>query len=86
MKKAKIMLSAIAVIAVIGGAVAFKAKSFTNPNVFYRNTINGHCNAPVNLKTVPVGTPLSFTTSGDYTTLAIDATCPLTTITVISDL
>lgn len=30
MKKAKIMLTAIAVIAVIGGILAFKAKSFAN--------------------------------------------------------
>ena len=34
MKKAKIMLSAIAVVAVLGGALAFKANHFSH-NIFY---------------------------------------------------
>jgi hypothetical protein len=34
MKRAKIMLLAIAVIATVGGALAFKAQRFTDQNVF----------------------------------------------------
>lgn len=34
MKKAKIMLSAIAILAVVGGAFAFKANKFAFANVF----------------------------------------------------
>ena len=49
MKKAKIVLSAVAVFAVIGGAFAFKANKFLPPNVYksYLTTVNGvptiHC-------------------------------------------
>jgi len=34
MKRVKIMLSAIAVLAVVGGALAFKAQKFAHKNVF----------------------------------------------------
>jgi uncharacterized protein YxeA len=34
MKKAKIMLTAITVFAVVGGALAFKAKTFSSSNIF----------------------------------------------------
>jgi hypothetical protein len=40
MKKAKLMLSAIAILAVVGGAFAFKASSF---NQFFRTAVNGQC-------------------------------------------
>ena len=41
MKKAKIMLSAIAVLAVVGGALAFKAKAAGDEaNVYCRNASN----------------------------------------------
>ena len=35
MKRAKIMLMAIAVLGVVGGAVAFKAKNFTTAKFYY---------------------------------------------------
>lgn len=38
MKKAKLMLTAIAVLAVVGGALAFKAKTFGQGNVFCKFT------------------------------------------------
>lgn len=41
MKKAKIMLTAIAVLAVVGGALAFKAKSAAN--VYCKNTAGTTC-------------------------------------------
>lgn len=41
MKKAKIMLASIAVIAVVGGALAFKAKS--TQNIFYFDPIGSTC-------------------------------------------
>jgi len=41
MKKAKIALSAIAILAVVGGAFAFKASR--TPHKFYRTDINGIC-------------------------------------------
>jgi hypothetical protein len=45
MKKVKIMLSAIAIFAVVGGALAFKAK--TNNTFYKKNTVNGKCDIPV---------------------------------------
>jgi hypothetical protein len=39
MKKAKIMLSAIAIVAVVAGAFAFKAKTSYNPNRIYYTTV-----------------------------------------------
>lgn len=44
MKKVKIMLTAIAVFAVVGGALAFKAKQ---NNVFYKRNTVGVCDIPV---------------------------------------
>jgi hypothetical protein len=42
MKRAKIMLIAIAVIATVGGALAFKAQRFVDKNVFcYTKTADG---------------------------------------------
>lgn len=41
MKRAKIMLMAIAVFGIVGGALAFKAKAFTEKEFFYYTTVNG---------------------------------------------
>jgi hypothetical protein len=46
MKKIKIMLTTIAVFAVIGGALAFKAKS---QHRFYTLSTNGFCVSPTSL-------------------------------------
>ena len=43
MKKARIMLSAITVVAVIGGALAFKANNFTTAKVYKLNAAGTAC-------------------------------------------
>lgn len=43
MKKAKIMLTAITVLAVVGGALAFKAKKFTERRFYCTTTTNAAC-------------------------------------------
>jgi hypothetical protein len=40
MKKAKIMLSAIAVLAIVGGTLAFKASSFAPTKLYTCTTVN----------------------------------------------
>jgi hypothetical protein len=55
MKKARIMLSGIAVLAVVGGALAFNAKKLEDKNVFCLLP-DGSCPA-VSYKTIPPGTP-----------------------------
>src|SRR5688500_2938065 len=42
MKRAKIMLLAIAVIATVGGALAFKAQRFSHQNVYCATTAGGN--------------------------------------------
>jgi len=56
MKKAKVMLSAIAVLAVVGGAVAFTAKVPTLTLFTVRDTVTNKCSGP--------STDYSTTTSG----------------------
>jgi hypothetical protein len=48
MKKVKIMLTAVTVLAVVGGALAFKAKTFQG-NRFYTLSSNGQCTSPVDI-------------------------------------
>ena len=38
MKKAKVMFTALAVLAVVGGALAFKAKNVSNQKLYYWDT------------------------------------------------
>lgn len=60
MKRAKIMLLAIAVIATVGGALAFKAQKFADMNVYCKSA-NGAClSAP--FRTTPVAGEATFTT------------------------
>ena len=82
MKRAKLLLSALAVLTVVGGALAFKAK--TNPNV-YTSDADGICKVKIPFRTVPQGFPGSFTITGSITTTALTTTCPLTTFTVVND-
>jgi hypothetical protein len=42
MKKVRIIFTAIAVLTVVGGALAFKAKDFTSTTLFSRAS-DGHC-------------------------------------------
>lgn len=41
MKKAKVMLTGLAVLAVVGGALAFKAKTFANHTIYCNEVIGG---------------------------------------------
>jgi hypothetical protein len=74
MKKAKIMLSALAVVAVVGGALAFKATKF-NGTFYCSTTKTVTCPTSSIYTTSPVGRTLfcSFTTaaSPNCSTLAI---------------
>ncbi|GAA3931374.1 hypothetical protein GO495_15720 [Chitinophaga oryziterrae] len=73
MKKAKIMLSAIAVLAVVGGAFAFKANKFNPGRTLYYINPGAAC-LPTTLTTVNWGTttvttgPATVFRSGFYTT------------------
>ena len=80
MKKAKIMLTAIAVFAVIGGALAFKARQL---NTFYSTAPNGQCSATfrTTYTTAEVGEPLTFTTRLSTTTTT--AACPILTVKTV---
>ena len=80
MKKAKMMLAGIAVLAVVGGALAFKAKSaFSDAYcTIATNVWNGTCPNSINqavFTTDPAGAAGLFY----YTTTAIPADCSLTT-------
>ena len=57
MKRAKIMLTAIAVLAVVGGALAFKAKTFDHASIYCKN--GNACNIVqfTFTKPTPVTTP-----------------------------
>lgn len=70
MKKAKIMLSAIAILAVVGGAFAFKAKSKV---AIYTGTTSTLCTQLTNVGLTDIGTTVHYSTTS--TTF-----CPLTTI------
>ena len=82
MKKAKIMLAAIAVIAVVGGGLAFKAKftdslflyAYTSSNTFALGPQGAAgCFNPTtidNVVTSPSGTPVSAATTTIVTNLS----------------
>ena len=87
MKKAKLMLSAIAVLAVVGGAFAFKASR--QPVRFFSNTITTTVGgAPTTLCTVPYTIPYTTAIVLGAPTFATSvsliskptASCPLTTL------
>jgi len=50
MKKAKMMLTAIAIIAVVGGALAFKTQKFTGQTFYHFNGTD--CVDPVHLQAI----------------------------------
>jgi hypothetical protein len=83
MKRAKLMLTAIAVFAVVGGALAFKANRVPNPNLFRYNGTD--CVAPTTITYSNTTTNLSqlgFTTTY-YATATHAGACPLTTLYTI---
>jgi hypothetical protein len=77
MKKARIMLTAIAIFGVFGGALAFKAAKYGS--FVYSTTAAGlpATDRVVNYTLTPA--PLVPTTTGYYTTI-YNATAPFTTI------
>ena len=84
MKRAKIMLIAIAVVATVGGALAFKAQKFSLQNIYCLKA-SGIC-TQVAFKTTNVGPfvttpcindhPAAFSSSY-YTTTAVPCTQPV---------
>ena len=67
MSKAKLILTAVGVLAIVGGALAFKAQRFGNGNVFYVTTLPNNvtiCTLNETLATTNQVSPLSlvFTT------------------------
>lgn len=90
MKKAKVILSAVALFAVVGGALAFKATR--EENTFYRNTlttINGvqftYCTAPftTTLTTEPVAGQAGQRLNTLYH-IATSTTCPGTVVYTVN--
>ncbi|MFY0254164.1 hypothetical protein ACDQ55_09445 [Chitinophaga sp. 30R24] len=75
MKKAKIALSAIAVLAIVGGAFAFKAAT---PVRFYVPAADGKCTLSTifTYATTTINAPGAFTYQ--LSTLSTTTTCPIT--------
>ena len=81
MKKAKIMLMAIAIIAVVGGALAFKAKTF-NLHVFYSCPgATGFCTVAVGILNTTTIAPFGFIQNVYYTKPVLTWPCPTTRLT-----
>lgn len=84
MKKAKLMLSSMAVLAVLATAFAFKAESFSK-HVVYTGAVNQEGGATACTEEVLGRT---FTTSGTQIRASIASTtvgCPVTFTTTIND-
>lgn len=86
MKKAKIILSAVALLAVVGGALAFKSSRIPQA-IFYTNTTlpNGRvlCTVPTALNYTLVGNPANSTfVTGIYTRTSTVTTIPCPGFTV----
>ena len=84
MKKAKIVLSAIVMMAVVGGALAFKAKAFHPTNVFCSdpNSPTPACTIPTPFQTAHIGQPVTTDPCADgtgvYYTTTVDCNTPTT--------
>jgi len=83
MKKAKIVLSAVAVFAVIGGAFAFKASRTLN--TFYSSSTNGICSVTFKTTyTTDLSQPgAAFTTR--LATTQLTTVCPTITVKAIPE-
>jgi hypothetical protein len=82
MRKAKVILSAIAVFAIVGGAMAVKASKASKRGVliFYRTTTNpaALCSIPLlNYTTVPTGGPATTTLPAYSTSTTTCTTRPV---------
>lgn len=86
MKQAKFALTAVAVLAVIGGALAFKASRGVNANIYTASIVAGktYCSVPVTLSnttaaSLPFAGP-TFTTSASFSQNLDPAPCPVITL------
>jgi hypothetical protein len=84
MKRAKIMLTAVGLLAVVGGALAYKAARV--PQALYTTNALGQCKVTffTSLTTVPqfVGQQ-PITTTNRYSTATTNAACPTLTLYTI---
>lgn len=76
MKKAKIMLTAVALFAVIGGALAFKART---SHTFYRLQ-NGVCTSAFQTTLTTLTNPGDVTFTTSLATAPVQAACPIITV------
>lgn len=83
MKKAKLMLSAIAVLAVVGGAFAFKANR--TENLFYKTNAAGNClSTTFPLRTTAVVNGQAGEIQTTYFTTTVLGACPTTKIYTVN--
>ena len=89
MKRAKIMLTSIAILAVVGGALAFKAKTFGAGNVYCKFDNSGICDLVDYTTTYQGQQPASTTnpckdalTTSTFTTETCGIAQPTTTVYV----
>ena len=75
MKKVKLMVSALAIVAVVGGALAFRAKSYI-PSIKLFTSVDGTCvkAAPGNFVTDAAGTEFTQATITDNNLAGVNAT------------
>ncbi|WP_142686585.1 hypothetical protein [Chitinophaga polysaccharea] len=88
MKQAKLALTAVAVLAVVGGALAFKASRTTDVNLYTASIVDGktYCSVPAirenaTLQSGP-GTGATFTTVASLSPNTLVAPCPTITLKV----
>ena len=77
MKKAKIILTSLTVLAVLGGALAFKAQNFQARNFYYPTLDGAACTIKVVLHSSFTPMP-GITMEGDYTAHAGDVCSDVT--------
>jgi len=88
MKNVKMIITTVAILATVGGALAFKSKSYGSGNIFCNSAAPKHCNvAKTNWSTLSNLNTTSTNPCGDnaYSTTSSSTTaCPANTNTVYS--
>ncbi|MDR3716745.1 MAG: hypothetical protein P4L51_28390 [Puia sp.] len=90
MKKAKIMLTGIAVLAVVGGALAFKAKMSTSPAYCYLSSnTEGTCTAFIDAHLSSFkdngATPVYYYATTTNTASCGSAQCDIAATTIVAE-
>lgn len=82
MKKAKIALTAVAVLAVVGGALAYKAAL---PRTFFINDAQGKClvQTQYTLSIVPTTYTAQPTSNATLSIASVNAPCPVTKVITV---